>query len=103
MGAIHLTVEDFEKEVINSEKPVLVDFWAPWCGPCKMILPIIEELAEEQTEVKVCKVNVDEQGALAERFRIMTIPSLLVFKAGEVVTSSIGAKPKADILKMLSV
>jgi thioredoxin 1 len=103
MGAIHLTVDDFEKEVINSEKPVLVDFWAPWCGPCKMILPIIEELAEEQTEVKVCKVNVDEQGALAERFRIMTIPSLLVFKAGEVVTSSIGAKPKADILKMLSV
>jgi thioredoxin 1 len=103
MGAIHLTVEDFEKEVINSEKPVLVDFWAPWCGPCKMILPIIEELAEEQTEVKVCKVNVDEQGALAERFRIMTIPSLLVFKAGEVISTSVGAKPKADILKMLSV
>jgi thioredoxin 1 len=101
MGAIHLKTEEFEKEVINSDIPVLVDFWASWCGPCKILLPTIEALAVELTEVKVCKVNVDEEGELAERFRIMTIPSLLVFKNGQVVTKSVGAKPKAEILEML--
>jgi thioredoxin 1 len=101
MGAIHLKTEEFEKEVINSDIPVLVDFWASWCGPCKILLPTIEALADELTEVKVCKVNVDEEGELAERFRIMTIPSLLVFKNGQVVTKSVGAKPKAEILEML--
>ena len=101
MSAKHLTTKEFEQEVINSEIPVLVDFWAPWCGPCKMLLPTIEELAGELTDVKVYKVNVDEEGALAERYRIMTIPSLLVFKNGQVVTKSIGAKPKAEILQML--
>lgn len=101
MSAKHLTTAEFEQEVIGSDVPVLVDFWAPWCGPCKMVLPIIEELADELTDVKVFKVNVDEEGALAERFRIMTIPSLLVFKNGQVVTKSIGAKPKAEILQML--
>ena len=101
MSAKHLTTGEFEQEVIGSDIPVLVDFWAPWCGPCKMLLPTIEELAKELTDVKVYKVNVDEEGALAERFRIMTIPSLLVFKNGKVVTKSIGVKPKAEILKML--
>ncbi|MDF2906159.1 MAG: thioredoxin [Herbinix sp.] len=101
MSAKHLTTVEFEQEVINSDIPVLVDFWAPWCGPCKMLLPTIEELADELTDVKIYKVNVDEEGALAERFRIMTIPSLLVFKNGQVVTKSIGAKPKAEILQML--
>ncbi len=101
MSAKHLTTGEFEQEVIHSDIPVLVDFWAPWCGPCKMLLPTIEELAAERTDVKVCKVNVDEEGALAERFRIMTIPSLLVFKNGQVVTKSVGAKPKAEILQML--
>jgi thioredoxin 1 len=101
MSAKHLTTGEFEQEVINSDIPVLVDFWAPWCGPCKMLLPTIEELAGELTDVKVVKVNVDEEGALAERYRIMTIPSLLVFKNGQVVTKSVGAKPKAEILQML--
>lgn len=101
MSARHLKTSEFEQEVIQSDIPVLVDFWAPWCGPCKMLLPTIEELAEELTDVKVMKVNVDEEGALAERFRIMTIPSLLVFKNGQVVTKSVGAKPKAEILQML--
>lgn len=101
MSAKHLTTSEFEQEVIKSDVPVLVDFWAPWCGPCKMLLPTIEELAGELTGVKVYKVNVDEEGALAERYRIMTIPSLLVFKNGQVVTKSIGAKPKAEILQML--
>lgn len=101
MAAKHLTTGEFEQEVIDSDIPVLVDFWAPWCGPCKMLLPTIEELATELTNVKVYKVNVDEEGSLAERFRIMTIPSLLVFKNGQVVNKSIGAKPKAEILQML--
>ncbi len=101
MSAKHLTTSEFEQEVINSDIPVLVDFWAPWCGPCRMLLPTIEELAGELTDVKVCKVNVDEEGTLAERYRIMTIPSLLVFKNGKVVTKSVGTKPKAEILQML--
>jgi thioredoxin 1 len=101
MSARHLTTKEFEQEVIQSDVPVLVDFWAPWCGPCRQLMPTIEELAEELTEVKVCKVNVDEEGTLAERFRIMTIPSLLVFKKGQLVTKTIGVKPKAEILQML--
>lgn len=101
MSALHLTVNDFEEKVIKSDKPVLVDFWASWCGPCKMLLPIIEELSEELTEVKVYKVNVDEQGELAEKYGIMTIPSLLVFKDGAVTNTSIGVKSKAEILKLL--
>ena len=101
MSAKHLTTSEFEQEVIGSDIPVLVDFWAPWCGPCKMLLPTIEELAKERSDVKIYKVNVDEEGALAERFRIMTIPSLLLFKNGKLVTKSVGAKPKAEILQML--
>jgi thioredoxin len=101
MGALHVTVDTFEQEVVNSDKPVLVDFWASWCGPCKMLGPVVEELAEELTDVKVCKINVDEEGPLAQKFRIMTIPSLLVFKDGKVVNNSVGVKPKAEIIKML--
>lgn len=101
MSALHLTKENFEAEVINSDKPVLVDFWASWCGPCRMVLPIIEELAQELTDVKVCKVNVDEQEELAARFKVMTIPTLMVFKDGKAVSSSAGAKSKAQILEML--
>jgi thioredoxin 1 len=103
MAVKHLTVENFEDEVLKQEQPVLVDFWAPWCGPCKMLSPIVDELAEELTQVKICKVNIDEQIELAEKYRVMTIPTLLVFNEGNLTNTSIGVKPKSDILKMLSI
>lgn len=103
MGALHITKENFETEVLQSEKPVLVDFWAAWCGPCQMLLPTIEELAGEVTDAKICKVNVDEQPELAGQFGVMTIPTLIVFKGGKVVNTSIGVKAKNEILKMLQV
>lgn len=102
MAALHVTVDNFEEEVLMSNKPVLVDFWAAWCGPCRMISPVVEELAEELTDVKVCKVNVDEEGALAQQYKVMTIPTLLVIENGKVVNTSIGFKSKAEILKMLT-
>lgn len=98
MAVIHLTLENFEAEVIQSDKPVLVDFFAPWCGPCRMLSPIIDEIAEERTDVKVCKINTDEQEELAMRFGIMSIPTLIVFKNGEVVKKTMGVQPKAAIL-----
>lgn len=103
MAALHVTMDNFENEVLSSEKPVLVDFWADWCGPCKMLSPVIEELAGEVTNAKICKVNVDEQPELAARFRVMSIPTLVVFKAGQVVANSVGVKSKAAILEMLNV
>ena len=103
MAALHITKENFETEGLQSEKPVLVDFWAEWCGPCQMLLPTIEELAGEVTDAKICKVNVDEQPELAGQFGVMTIPTLIVFKGGKVVNTSIGVKAKSEILKMLQV
>ena len=101
MAALHITMENFESEVLQSDKPVLVDFWAEWCGPCKMLLPVIEELAEEVTDAKICKVNVDDQPELAARYKVMSIPTLIVFKGGQAVATSVGAKSKAAILDML--
>lgn len=101
MSTFHINTENFEKEVLGSDRPVLVDFWASWCGPCRMVIPIVEELAREHPEYKIAKVNVDEEPELASRFGIMSIPSLLVFKEGEVVNQSVGARPKAQILELL--
>ena len=98
---IKLTKETFDSEVMSSDKPVLVDFWASWCGPCRMLSPIIDEIAEETTDAKICKVNVDEQPDLAQRYGVMSIPTLILFKNGEAVERSLGAKPKAAVLAML--
>ena len=98
MAVITITLENFEPEVIKSEKPVLVDFWAPWCGPCRMLSPVVDEIAEENSNIKVGKVNVDEQEELAMRFGIMSIPTLIVFKNGEAVKKTMGVQPKAAIL-----
>ncbi len=91
----------FQQRGIEAEETVLVDFWAPWCGPCRMVLPIIEELADSLTDVKIGKINVDEEMELAGRYRVMTIPTLMVFKNGQPVETSIGAKSKAEILRMI--
>lgn len=101
MAALHVTMDNFESEVLQSDKPVLIDFWASWCGPCKMLMRVIEELAAELSDVKVCKVNVDEEMALAARFNVMSIPTLVVIKDGKTVNSSVGVQSKAAILKML--
>ncbi len=101
MAALHVTTENFEQEVLQAGEPVLVDFWAPWCGPCQMLLPVIEELADEVKDAKICKINVDEQPALAERYSVMTIPTLMVFKNGEMAEKSIGVIPKEQILKLI--
>ena len=98
MAVVTITLENFEAEVIQSEKTVLVDFWAPWCGPCRMLSPVVDEIAEERTDIKVGKVNVDEQEELAMRFGIMSIPTLIVFKNGEVVKKTMGVQPKAAML-----
>ena len=101
MSAILVNKNNFQEEVLNSEKPVLVDFWAPWCGPCRMVLPIIEEIAEENEDIKVVKINVDEDPELANQFGVMTIPTLYVFKNGEAVNHRSGAMPKEQILAMV--
>ena len=101
MSAISVTKETFHKEVMLSEKPVLVDFWAPWCGPCRMVLPLVEEIAEERDDIKVVKINVDEEPELASQFQVMSIPTLMVVKSGEVVNKTMGARPKAQINAML--
>lgn len=103
MAALHITNKNFENEVMNADKPVLIDFWASWCGPCQMLLPVIEELSEEVTDAKICKINVDEQSELAAQFKVMTIPTLVVMKEGKIVKTSVGVKPKATILEMLKV
>ena len=101
MSAMNIDRENFRQEVLNSDKPVLLDFWAPWCGPCRMVVPIVEEIAAERSDIKVGKVNIDEQFELAREFGVMTIPTLVVLKEGKVVRQSSGARPKAQILQML--
>lgn len=101
MAALKITKDNFQAEVLEAKETVLVDFWASWCGPCKMIGPIIDQIADERNDVKVCKINVDEEQELAVQFKVMSIPTLLVFKEGKVVNQSLGAKPKAAILAML--
>lgn len=103
MSVLKITRENFKKEVMESEMPVLLDFWASWCGPCKMVSPIIDQVAEEKKDtIKVGKINIDEEGELAEQFRIMSIPTLVVIKDGKIVESSVGVKPKNAILSLLS-
>jgi len=101
MSALNINKNNFVEEVMNSEKPVLVDFWASWCGPCRMVIPVVEKIAEEYPEYKVVKVNVDEEQELASQFGVMSIPTLMVVNNGEVVNKSVGAKNKQQILAML--
>ena len=101
MAVVTITKENFEQEVLQSAKPVLLDFWASWCGPCRMLSPVVDEVAEERTDVKVGKVNVDEQPELAGEFGVMSIPTLLVFEEGKLVRQAVGARPKASVLDLL--
>ena len=101
MTAININQNNFQEEVLNSDKPVLLDFFASWCGPCRMVGPILDEIAAEREDIKVCKVNIDEQPELASQFRVMSIPTLMVLREGQVVGQSIGAKPKHQILAMV--
>ena len=101
MSAIHISKENFQELVVNAEKKVLVDFWAPWCGPCRMVLPVVEEIAEEREDIVVGKINVDEQPELANQFGVMTIPTLIVFENGQEIQRSVGAKNKKAILNMV--
>ena len=101
MAVITITKENFAQEVLQSEKPVLLDFWASWCGPCRMLSPIVDEVAEERGDVKVGKVNVDEQPELAGQFRIMSIPTLMVFRGGQAAAVKVGVTPKEELLKLL--
>ena len=101
MSVLHITKENFEAEVLKSYKPVLVDFFAVWCGPCKMIAPILEEIAAEREDIKVCKINVDEEPELAAQYQVVSIPTLFVIKDGQITNQSLGAKPKPQILEML--
>ena len=101
MSIIHIDQNNFEHEVLHSEKPVLLDFWASWCMPCRMLSPILEEVAADRPDVKVCKVNIDEQPGLASQFQVFSIPTLVVIKDGKIVSQSAGARPKGQILNML--
>lgn len=101
MAVINITSANFESEVLHSDKPVLLDFWATWCGPCRMLSPIVDEVAEEHGDIKVGKVNVDEQPELAGQFDVMSIPALLVFENGKLVNRAVGARPKSGVLSLL--
>lgn len=101
MSVVHLSEENFEAEVINSDKPVLVDFWAAWCGPCQMLGPVIEELAGEVSDVKICKLDVDANNELAVKYGVMSIPTLILFKNGEVADKSIGLVSKKEIMELI--
>ena len=101
VAALNINKENFHEEVLNSDKKVLLDFWAPWCGPCRMVVPLVEEIADERPDIKVGKINVDEEQELAMQFGVMSIPTLLVMENGKIVNKSLGARPKKAILNLL--
>ena len=101
MAVITITKENFQSEVVQSDKPVLLDFWATWCGPCRMVSPIVDRIADERSDIKVGKINVDEQPELAQQFRIISIPTLVVMKDGQIANKAVGAMPKEEILALL--
>ena len=101
MSAVNIDLKNFHQEVMNSDKPVLLDFWAPWCGPCRMVVPMVEQIADERPDIKVGKINIDEEFELANQFGIMSIPTLMVVKDGKIVGQAMGARPKNAILAML--
>lgn len=101
MSVTKLTKSNFEEEAVKSQKPVLIDFYADWCGPCRMVSPLVDEISEEHSEYKVCKINVDEEPELSQSFNVSSIPMLVVIKNGKVTNQSVGARPKADILALL--
>ena len=101
MAVLHVTKDNFQQEVLESSKPVLLDFWASWCMPCRMLAPILDEIDAETDEFKICKINVDEEGDLAVQFRVMSIPTLVVMKNGEEVNRSLGVIPKVDVLDLM--
>ena len=101
MAVLHINKDNFQQEVLESSKPVLLDFWASWCMPCRMLSPILDEIAEETDEFKICKINVDEEGELAMQFKVMSIPTLVVMKNGEEVERSLGVMPKDDVLDLM--
>ena len=102
MSAVNINRNNYREEVLNTDKPVLLDFWAPWCGPCRMVVPMVESIARERPDIKVGKVNIDEEFELAKEFGIMSIPTLVVMKDGRIVRQSTGARPKDQILEMLN-
>ena len=102
MSVTTLTKENFDAEAVKADKPVLIDFWASWCGPCRMLSPIVDEVADERSDVKVCKINVDEQPELANNYGVMSIPTLIVMKDGKVAKTSVGYKPKAAVLSLIA-
>lgn len=101
MSVIHVNQNNFHEEVIKSDRPVLLDFWAPWCGPCRMVSPLMEEIARERPDIKVVKVNIDEEQELAGQFQVMSIPTLMVIKNGRIANRTVGARPKEQLLAML--
>ena len=101
MAVLTVTKDSFKSEVLESDKPVLVDFWAAWCSPCRMISPLVDEIAEEHPEIKVCKVNIDQEPEIAQQYRVMSIPMLFVFRNGEIANTLLGAQPKANIEALL--
>lgn len=101
MSAVTIHQNNFQSEVMNANQPVLLDFWAPWCGPCRMVSPVLEEIARERSDIKVGKINVDEEPELASRFGVMSIPMLVVMKDGKIINQAVGARPKSAILSLL--